>query len=66
MNEDVLNGKWKNVKGEAKKKWGKLTNNNTMVISGKKEKLVGSLQTKYGHTKSNVKNRYRAFIDRKK
>jgi uncharacterized protein YjbJ (UPF0337 family) len=66
MNEDILKGKWAEMKGEVKKKWGKLTDNDLMVISGEKEKLVGVLQTKYGHTKDNAEKEYKEFIDRQK
>ncbi len=51
MNEDILKGKWSKLKGEAKKMWGKLTDDDLVVISGNKDKLVGVLQTKYGYSK---------------
>ena len=65
MNKNILKGRWSVVKGKAKKKWGKLTNNNMMVISGGKEKLVGSLQTKYGHAMDNADNTHKKLTDRK-
>ncbi len=66
MNEDILKGKWNEMKGEVKKKWGKLTDDDLMVISGEKEKLVGVLQTKYGYAKDNAEKEYKEFIDRQK
>jgi uncharacterized protein YjbJ (UPF0337 family) len=66
MNEDILKGKWNEVKGEVKKRWGKLTDNELMVISGKKEKLVGALQTKYGYSKDKAEDEYKSFIDGQK
>jgi uncharacterized protein YjbJ (UPF0337 family) len=66
MNEDILKGKWSEMKGEVKKKWGKLTDDDLMVISGEKEKLVGVLQTKYGYAKDNAEKEYKEFIDRQK
>jgi uncharacterized protein YjbJ (UPF0337 family) len=66
MNEDILKGKWSEMKGEAKKKWGKLTDNDLMVISGEKEKLVGILQTKYGYAKEKAEEEYKSFRDRQK
>ncbi len=62
MNEDILKGKWSEVKGEVKKRWGKLTDDELMVISGEKEKLVGVLQTKYGYTKEKAEDEYKSFI----
>jgi uncharacterized protein YjbJ (UPF0337 family) len=66
VNEDILKGKWNEVKGEVKKRWGKLTDNELMVISGKKEKLVGALQTKYGYSKDKAEEEYKSFIDGQK
>ncbi len=63
MNDDILKGKWNEMKGEVKKKWGKLTDDDLMVISGEKEKLVGVLQTKYGYAKDNAEKEYKEFID---
>lgn len=63
MNEDIFKGKWNEMKGEVKKKWGKLTDDDLMVISGEKEKLVGVLQTKYGYAKDNAEKEYKEFID---
>ncbi len=66
MNEDILKGKWGEVKGEVKKRWGKLTNNDLMAISGEKEKLVGALQKKYGYTKEKAEDEYKSFFEKKK
>ena len=46
MNEDILKGKWQEIKGRVKEKWGKLTDNDLGEIEGKGEKLLGSLQKK--------------------
>ena len=48
MNWDQVEGKWKQIKGAAKEKWGKLTNDDLDQIAGKKDKLVGLLQERYG------------------
>jgi uncharacterized protein YjbJ (UPF0337 family) len=66
MNEDILKGKWSEVKGEVKKRWGKLTDNELMEISGEKEKLVGALQTKYGYSKDKAEDEYKSFMGGKK
>jgi uncharacterized protein YjbJ (UPF0337 family) len=51
MNWDQAEGKWKQVKGSLKEKWGKLTNDDLDVIAGKRDKLVGMLQERYGIAK---------------
>jgi len=66
VNEDILKGKWSELKGKAKKKWGKLTDDDLMVISGQKEKLVGVLQTKYGYAKEKAEEEYKSFLDGEK
>ncbi len=51
MNKHILEGKWKQVRGEAKSWWGKLTDNDLDRVAGKFEVLVGLLQEKYGYTR---------------
>ncbi|MFN3275098.1 MAG: CsbD family protein [Paracoccus sp. (in: a-proteobacteria)] len=51
MNWDIIQGKWKQLKGSAKEKWGELTNDELDQIDGNKDQLAGKLQEKYGWTK---------------
>ena len=51
MNWDIIEGKWKQVKGEVRGKWGKLTDDDLEVIAGNKDKLVGALQERYGQSR---------------
>jgi len=48
MNSDQLAGKWKQLKGAAKQKWGKLTDDDLDIIDGQQETLIGILQERYG------------------
>jgi uncharacterized protein YjbJ (UPF0337 family) len=48
MNWDEIQGKWKQMKGEVRTKWGKLTDDDIHTIGGEKDKLVGSIQERYG------------------
>ena len=48
MNNDILQGKWEQLKGKARIKWGKLTNDDMDQIRGEREKLVGKLRERYG------------------
>lgn len=48
MNSDILKGRWKELKGEAKARWGKLTDDELQQIDGNFEKLVGAIQKTYG------------------
>ena len=66
MNEDVLKGKWNEIKGRVKEKWGNLTDDDLTAVEGKKEKLLGLLQQKYGYAKDKAEQEYKDFIDRLK
>jgi uncharacterized protein YjbJ (UPF0337 family) len=51
MNWDQIEGKWKEVQGGVKERWGKITDDELMVIGGKRDKLAGVIQKKYGLAK---------------
>lgn len=51
MNWDQIEGKWKQLKGTAKQKWGKLTDDDLDFIGGKRDQLVGRIQERYGISK---------------
>ena len=51
MNKDVLEGKWKQIRGEAKAWWGKLTDDDLDRAGGRLDVLAGLLQEKYGYTR---------------
>jgi uncharacterized protein YjbJ (UPF0337 family) len=48
MNNDIIEGNWKQVMGDIKKQWGKLTDDHLAKIEGSHEKLVGAIQENYG------------------
>jgi uncharacterized protein YjbJ (UPF0337 family) len=48
MNSDEIKGKWKQVKGSLKERWGKLTDDDINVINGQHDQLVGKIQERYG------------------
>jgi uncharacterized protein YjbJ (UPF0337 family) len=48
MNSDQLKGKWKQIKGSVKERWGKLTDDDLDVIDGQSEQLIGKIQERYG------------------
>ena len=51
INRDILAGKWKQMRGELKTWWGKLTDDDFERIGGQKDKLVGLIQERYGYTR---------------
>ncbi len=66
LNDDILKGKWNEIKGEVKAKWGKLTDDDLTEIAGNQEKLMGILQKRYGYAKEDVEREYRDFMNRRK
>jgi uncharacterized protein YjbJ (UPF0337 family) len=48
MNSDQMSGKWKQLKGAAKERWGKLTDDDLDVINGQSDQLIGKIQERYG------------------
>ncbi len=59
MNEDILKGTWLEIKGRAKEKLAKLTDNDLGEIEGKKEKLLGILQKKHGYIRDKAELEYK-------
>jgi uncharacterized protein YjbJ (UPF0337 family) len=51
MNWDQVKGKWHEVKGSIRAKWGELTDDEIEELDGNREKMVGKIQQKYGVAK---------------
>jgi uncharacterized protein YjbJ (UPF0337 family) len=62
MTDDVLAGKWKQMKGKIKSTWGDLTDDELMQAEGSSEELAGILQTKYGYSKDRAKMEIDKFL----
>ena len=54
MNKDIFEGKWKQMRGEAKTWWGKLADDDLDRAAGKLDVLTGLLQEKYGYTRQHA------------
>jgi uncharacterized protein YjbJ (UPF0337 family) len=61
MNRDILKGKWNQIKGDVKKTFGKLTDNDMLVIEGDANKAVGLLQERYGYTREEAEKQWNEF-----
>ncbi len=59
MNSDQLQGKWKQLKGSVKEKWGKLTDDDLDMIAGQHDQLVGKIQERYGISKEEAAKQLR-------
>lgn len=63
MNEDILKGKWLEIKGGVKENWGRLSGNDLGKIEGKGERLLGLLQKKYGIIKDKGELEYQDSVE---
>lgn len=63
MNEDIAQGKWKQLMGKAKAAWGELTDDDLTKAEGHADKLAGLIQEKYGKTQEEAVQEVRRFFD---
>jgi uncharacterized protein YjbJ (UPF0337 family) len=62
MNSDVFSGMWKQIRGEAKKQWGNLTDDDLDKIDGQRDKLIGALQERYGWARMEAETELNDFL----
>ena len=61
MNQDRIQGNWKQLAGKVREKWGQLTDDDLEQIAGKRDQLIGRIQESYGITKDNAEAQVREF-----
>lgn len=61
MNQDIIQGKWQQIKGSMKAQWGKLTDDDLARLDGNREYLVGRLQERYGWQKDKAEQEIRNY-----
>lgn len=64
MNQQVLNGKWQEIKGEMRKTWADLTNDEVEKTKGNYDSLVGLFKQKYGYKKEEAARTLNRFLDK--
>jgi uncharacterized protein YjbJ (UPF0337 family) len=62
MNRDVVGGKWKQLRGKIREKWGELTDDDLDRVQGKSEQLIGLLEEKYGYARDRAKREVDALF----
>ncbi len=62
MNSDQFEGKWNQMKGKVREKFGKLTDDDLQVIGGKKDQFLGKLQERYGYSKEQSQKELDAWM----
>jgi uncharacterized protein YjbJ (UPF0337 family) len=62
MNWDQLEGKWKQMRGSIRQKWGKLTDSDLDYIAGSREQFLGKLQERYGIAKEEAQKQVEEWL----
>ena len=63
MNKDIFEGKWKEMRGQVKEWWGKITDDELEQANGNAEQIVGLLQQKYGYTREAAEKEFNERIE---
>jgi len=61
MNPDIIQGKWTQIKGSLRSKWGKLTDDDLDRLDGNRQYLTGKLQERYGWQKEQAEREISEF-----
>jgi uncharacterized protein YjbJ (UPF0337 family) len=62
--DDVLKGKWNQLRGRIQEEWGDLTDDELDQIEGSSTRLAGKIQEKYGKSKMEAENEVQEWLDR--
>ena len=62
MNSDMVAARWKQLRGDAQQKWGRLTNSDLDEIQGQANKLVGLIQDRYGYGRAKAQREVDRFL----
>jgi len=62
MNRNILNGKWKQLRGEVKRRWGQLTDDELDQANGDYDILAGRIQERYGYARDRAERDLDAFL----
>jgi len=63
-NENVVKGKWREIKGEVQKAWGKLTDDELEKTKGDVKAIGGLIQQRYGKSKEEYSEKLTKIFDR--
>jgi len=62
LDQDVLGGKWQQLQGALRERWGELTDDDLMQIAGKRDRFLGILQERYGYSRQEAERRLNDFL----
>ena len=61
MNQNIVEGKWAEIKGMIKARFGKLTDNDIEAFKGRMDQLAGKIQKVYGYAQEQAEKEYAEF-----
>ncbi|WP_071796553.1 CsbD family protein [Natronohydrobacter thiooxidans] len=64
MNRDEIKGKWTQLSGSIKEKWGKLTDDDLKEAEGNRDILIGKIQEKYGVAKEEAAKQVNDWMEK--
>ena len=62
MNDDIMAGMWKQLKGQVKQQWGRLTDDDLDKIAGRRDEVIGLIQERYGWEKERAEMEVNDFL----
>ena len=66
MNNEILKGRWNQVKGDIRNKWGKITDDDLTQIQGDAQKMIGKLQERYGLRREQAEKDLTEFLNQRR
>ena len=63
MNWDTIEGNWKQLAGQVKSQWGKLSGDDLTQIAGQRDQLAGKIQERYGVAKEEAEKQLQDWVD---
>lgn len=64
FDKNAFKGSWNQFKGEIKRLWGKLTDDELTQIEGDYDKLIGKIQERYGRSKEEIQRQLEESYNR--
>ncbi|HEY0962085.1 MAG TPA: CsbD family protein [Pseudomonadales bacterium] len=64
MNEDIVQGKWKELRGKVRERWGKVTGDDVERLKGTSDELIGLLQQRYGYERERARKEIQEWAKR--
>lgn len=62
MNEDILKGRWTQLKARVRERWGSFTDDDLAQIEGDTERLMGKIQEYYGRSRAQAEEELQRWL----